>query len=150
MPRGQPVSRAACSRRHGERPSSYGGLVQCSLCGQGQRPATRSFPPAPDLLLPRTPGETCVPRRFRIVWLPNGPRAGVRTDMFTAARFPLVRGLKCLLEDQKESRKKDFTDNPRRAHAAQRLSRDHSPSRSRSRSRSPNSCRSSVSGCDEG
>ena len=30
----------------------------------------------------------------------------------------------------------------RRAHAAQRLSRDHSPSRSRSRSRSPNSRRS--------
>ena len=30
----------------------------------------------------------------------------------------------------------------------QRLSRDHSPSRSRSRSRSPNSCRSSVSGCE--
>ena len=38
----------------------------------------------------------------------------------------------------------------RRVHAAQRLSRDPGPSRSRSRSRSPNSCRSSVSGCDEG
>ena len=34
----------------------------------------------------------------------------------------------------------------RRAHAAQRLSRDHSPSRSRSRSRSPNSCCSSSVG----
>ena len=38
----------------------------------------------------------------------------------------------------------------RRVHAAQRLSRDPGPSRTRSRSRSPNSCRSSVSGCDEG
>ena len=38
----------------------------------------------------------------------------------------------------------------RRVHAAQRLSRDPGPSHSRSRSRSPNSCRSSVSGCDEG
>ena len=38
----------------------------------------------------------------------------------------------------------------RRVHAAQPLSRDPGPSRSRSRSRSPNSCRSSVSGCDEG
>ena len=38
----------------------------------------------------------------------------------------------------------------RRVHAAQRLSRDPGPSRSRSRSRSPNSCRSSVPGCDEG
>ena len=38
----------------------------------------------------------------------------------------------------------------KRVHAAQRLSRDPGPSRSRSRSRSRISCRSSVSGCDEG
>ena len=39
----------------------------------------------------------------------------------------------------------------RRVHAAQRLSRDHSPSRSRRLSRSPNSRRSSsVSGSDQG